>query len=316
MFNLYKRKIPEVFCKQALQTLKKFNFSKSISPNAILTAEESVLLLKNPKVKFFDIRDPKNYEESHVPGSRNLNSVFSYLATSDDIGKKDLQLTFEELFQDSGLNKDDHAILYEDALNNRFGASCRGWYLLNLFGHSNVSIMHGGWKKWVQLGYPVTKELPKEGHGNFECHWNKDFWANKEDVFNVVSKKDTTTKLVDVRDNVEWVGDSSSPYGIDFTPRKGRIPGAIHVLWSDLMKTENGITHLKDNAEIKKILNDKGIQEKDNIIIYCFKGARASNSFICFKKAGFENVRNYFASWNEWSRDMKMPIDDKKLKLH
>ena len=36
---------------------------------------------------------------------------------------------------------------------------------------------------------------------------------------------DAIIKL-DVRDVDEWIGTSSSPYGPDFAPRKGRIPGA------------------------------------------------------------------------------------------
>ena len=31
-----------------------------------------------------------------------------------------------------------------------------------------------------------------------------------------------------------------------------------------------------------------------DIIIYCFKGARASNTFIALKMAGFKNIRNYY----------------------
>lgn len=38
---------------------------------------------------------------------------------------------------------------------------------------------------------------------------------------------DPTIKLLDNRDKDEWLGESSSPYGKDFAPRKGRIPGAV-----------------------------------------------------------------------------------------
>ena len=58
---------------------------------------------------------------------------------------------------------------------------------------------------------------------------------------------------------------------------------------------------------------EKNITPDKNIIIYCFKGARASNTFIALKRAGFNNTTNYFGSWNEWSRDAALPIDDKKL---
>ncbi|MEO0829940.1 MAG: rhodanese-like domain-containing protein, partial [Pseudomonadota bacterium] len=45
------------------------------------------------------------------------------------------------------------------------------------------------------------------------------------------------------------------------------------------------------------------------VIIYCFKGARASNSFLALKEAGVQKVGIYFGSWNEWSRDESLPID-------
>jgi len=48
-----------------------------------------------------------------------------------------------------------------------------------------------------------------------------------------------------VRDRVEWIGASSSPYGVDFAPRKGRLPGAIWIPWYDFMdKREDGTTHI------------------------------------------------------------------------
>ncbi len=37
--------------------------------------------------------------------------------------------------------------------------------------------------------------------------------------------------------------------------------------------------------------------------LYCFKGARASNSLVALHEAGIKDVRMYFGSWNEWSRD-------------
>jgi thiosulfate/3-mercaptopyruvate sulfurtransferase len=45
------------------------------------------------------------------------------------------------------------------------------------------------------------------------------------------------------------------------------------------------------------------------VCLYCFKGARASNTFLALKAAGFKNVTMYFGSWNEWSRDESMPIE-------
>ncbi|MFI9652109.1 hypothetical protein [Guyparkeria halopsychrophila] len=37
--------------------------------------------------------------------------------------------------------------------------------------------------------------------------------------------------LLDVRDVDEWIAESSSPYGKDFCPRKGRLPEAVWIEW-------------------------------------------------------------------------------------
>ena len=43
--------------------------------------------------------------------------------------------------------------------------------------------------------------------------------------------KDPRTVKLDVRDVDEWIAESSSPYGKDFCPRKGRIRGAVWIEW-------------------------------------------------------------------------------------
>ncbi|MDP3835716.1 MAG: rhodanese-like domain-containing protein, partial [Hydrogenophaga sp.] len=52
-----------------------------------------------------------------------------------------------------------------------------------------------------------------------------------------------------------------------------------------------------------------GIAPDDTVNLACCKGARASNTFLALKQAGFSDVRMYFGSWNEWSRDESLPIE-------
>ncbi|CAF1498161.1 unnamed protein product, partial [Didymodactylos carnosus] len=122
--------------------------------------------------------------------------------------------------------------------------------------------------------------------------------------------------LLDVRDAAEWQGLTSSPYGIDFSPRKGRILNSIWIEWYNFMeKDESNIIKVKSKENIQDIMSVKNINLDDEIIIYCFKGARASNTLMSLREAGYYNVKNYFASWNEWSRDFELPIDDKIIEI-
>jgi thiosulfate/3-mercaptopyruvate sulfurtransferase len=116
--------------------------------------------------------------------------------------------------------------------------------------------------------------------------------------------------ILDVRDIDEWIGESSSPYGKDFCPRKGRIPGAVWLEWYRMMKPTAEGPRFKSKNEILAECATVGITESTPVYLYCFKGARASNTFLALKNAGVRDVRMYFGSWNEWSRDPSLPIEE------
>jgi thiosulfate/3-mercaptopyruvate sulfurtransferase len=81
-------------------------------------------------------------------------------------------------------------------------------------------------------GYEIENEYPgKVKRGDFKAKWDRSLWAGKEDVAKALEDK---TILVDVREDEEFNGSTSSPYGVDFVPRKGRLPGAIHINWKAL----------------------------------------------------------------------------------
>jgi thiosulfate/3-mercaptopyruvate sulfurtransferase len=293
---------------KALTNSKKYF---STSDKILISVKSAYEKLQNKDAVFIDIRDPSQFLKSHIPGARNINEIFTYLSTSDKKGQQDLISTFQDIFRREGLNGNENIIAYEECLKSRFGASCRAYYILSLLGHTNVQVLHGGWESWLKEGYPVTEQTEAVPAGTFEAKWNDEVFSDKDEVLKAID--DPNTVLLDVRDLDEWVGDSSSPYGKDFTPKKGRIPGAVHLYWRDLMTVDDDVTYMKDSDEISKICEEKGLTKDKNILVYCFKGARASNTFIALKRAGFNNVKNYFASWNEWSRDDSLPIDCSKI---
>ena len=67
---------------------------------------------------------------------------------------------------------------------------------------------------------------------------------------------------------------------------------------------------MKSREEVLAECATVGITPDTPVKLYCFKGARASNTFLALKEAGIKDVSIYFGSWNEWSRDPALPIEE------
>jgi len=273
----------------------------------LISPAELDTLMKSEPVVLIDTRDADTYAAGHIPGAVNLREIFTFLATSSAEGLTELKATFAQHFGAVGLSGAETAVFYEDALNSGYGQSCRGYYLLTWLGYPKVKVLNGGYSAWKASGMPTSTEAVAPIAATFPSDLSMaDVMLTKDDVFAALG---SDTVLLDVRDIDEWIGDSSSPYGKDYAPRKGRIPGAKWLEWYRFMKPSSMGPMIKSPDEVKAECATAGISTDDTVYLYCFKGARASNTFLALKQAGFSDVRMYFGSWNEWSRDAGMPIE-------
>lgn len=280
---------------------------EEIKKQFLIEADELANQLGQKDLVIIDTREPEDYIVDHIPGAINIYDIFTYLSTKDNGGYEAMRKKFAELFGAAGICGNERIVLYEDAMDNGYGRSCRGYFILKHLGHKNVTVLHGGYQAWVDKNLPLTREIPKVEKKIFAINPDNSIILTQEEM--LASLEDSNIIKLDCRDHAEWVGISSSPYGPDYTPRKGRIPGAVWIEWYQTMRHINYIAWFKEPEELKKIFASVGIKSNSTVYIYCFKGARTSNMFIAMKLAGIKNVRNYFASWNEWSRNFSLPIE-------
>ena len=279
----------------------------SVELSVLVTPEELSSMMGAGPVVIIDTRDADTYAAGHLPGAVNMREIFTFLATSTAEGLSALKSTFQEHFGAAGLSGAETAVFYEDALNSGYGQSCRGYYLLTWLGYPKIKVLNGGYSAWKARGLPVSTEAPTPTAATFPTDLaGADVMLTKDDV---AAALHTDIKLLDVRDIDEWTGESSSPYGKDFAPRKGRLPGAKWIEWYRFMKPSGAGPVFKSPLEVQAECATAGISTNDTVYLYCFKGARASNTFLALKQAGFDDVRMYFGSWNEWSRDPSLPIE-------
>ena len=276
---------------------------------ALITAEDLTTMMTAEPIVIIDTRNPDAYAAGHIPGAVNVHDIFTYLATSTPEGIAELKSKFADAFGATGLSGKETAVIYEQSMNSGFGQSCRGYFLLTMLGYPKVKVLHGGYDAWVMKGLPTTTEAATSTPSSFEIVPEAgEILIDYKTMLAALGNPKIA--LLDVRDVDEWIGDSSSPYGKDFCPRKGRIPGAVWLEWYRMMKPTAEGPRFKSSEEILAECATVGITTDTPVYLYCFKGARASNTLLALKNAGVKDVRMYFGSWNEWSRDPSLPIEE------
>lgn len=275
--------------------------------SALISPIQLATLKEREPVVVIDTRAPEDYAVSHIPGAVNIREIFTHLSNSTPEALAGLQSLFAELLGAAGLSGEERAVIYEDSMNTGYGQSCRGYFLLKYLGYPKVSILHGGYRAWESAGLATTAEIPVPQKKLLPLELDTSIMVTTEEMLRALN--DPKIIKLDVRDYDEWMGESSSPYGVDFCPRKGRIPGAVWIEWYELMVPDAEIPMFKSTEEILNLCREVGITPDSTVYIYCFKGSRASNTLLALQEAGIKDVKNYFSSWNEWSRDPALPIE-------
>jgi thiosulfate/3-mercaptopyruvate sulfurtransferase len=275
---------------------------------SLIEPAELLPLLGSGDLVLMDTRDVSAFKRAHLPGAFSCEDIFYYLCLPENGGLTGLAEFFTRMFAEAGIRPESRVVFYEHAMDNGYGRSCRGWMLANYLGHARVQVLHGGFQAWSVLGLPVTGEVVTPQPYPFAAVVTPGQIIGQAEMFARLNQENMV--LVDCRDYAEWLGANSSPYGYDYCPRKGRIPGSVWLEWYRLMEHRGGAAWFRSAEEISRLCAEGGITPDKKVIVYCFKGARASAVVMALRRSGFPDVVNYLASWNEWSRDLTLPADE------
>lgn len=229
----------------------------------------------------------QQYLENHLAGAyyldldRDLSSPIARhggrhpLPNPDDLAKK-----LEAIGVISGRS---HVIAYDDS---RFAFAGRLWWLLRYLGHDRVSLLDGGWRAWLEVGYPVSSRVPEAEKGHFIPRPDTDRLVSIE----VVKNRPETGVLIDSREGDRYRGEREP---ID--PIAGHIPGAINYPWGEV-SDEKGLLHpLAFHQQRWRELNPAG-----EIVVYCGSGVTACANILSLTLAGYDNVKLYAGGWSDW----------------
>ena len=275
-----------------------------VNPSALVSAEWAQQHLDDPGVRFVEVDvDTTAYEQGHLPGAVG----WDWTSQLSDGIRRDIatRQALSELLSRSGIGADTRIVLYGD--NNNWFAAWAYWQL-RLHGVSDVALLNGGRKYWLEQGLPVTTEVPAYPPTGIELP-EADFSlrAFYADILGRLG--DPGLALVDVRSPAEFAGEIIAPPGMtESAQRAGHIPGATSAPWAQAVN-EDGTFRSAD--ELREHYAAKGVTADQDIVTYCRIGERSSHSwFVLHELLGYEQVRNYDGSWTEWGSMIALPIEN------
>ncbi len=272
-------------------------------PEALVSTEWVAQHAKDPEVRVVEVDvDTNSYKEGHVPGA----IAWAWNTQLCDTLRRDIlsKAQFENLMSESGISKDTTVVLYGD--NNNWFAAWALWQM-EMYGHTKVSLMNGGRKKWLSEGREVSVDVPTLAATTYTASGpDNSLRAFLDQVQAALSAR--SHAMVDVRSPQEFTGEILAPPGLPETcQRGGHIPHARSIPWG---KACNEDGTFKSADELKALYGGEGVDGSKPVIAYCRIGERSSHTWFVLKYLlGFDKVLNYDGSWTEWGNLVGAPVE-------
>jgi len=264
-----------------------------ISP--VLSTDRLQELAGNPSIAVIDIRKVEEYREGHVPGSMGL--TFTAWRTME--GSLGCQLPQKDELADTvcsiGAGPDTRVVIVgkTDRDIDLVNATRVAW-TLRYAGIRKISILEGGYNKWVREGRPVSQKAVKRTKRSMPCEWHDRVLATRKDV-TASCQGMTGAAVIDTRPVAQFAGLANCP-GVK---REGHIPGAVNLPYS-LVFAKDGL--FKTREDLQALASKHvGDNRKREIIVVCSNGQFASAWWFALSEIlGYMDVRIYDGSMEDW----------------
>jgi thiosulfate/3-mercaptopyruvate sulfurtransferase len=265
------------------------------NPDALVEADWVEAHLNDPAVRLVEVDvDTTAYDTGHIPGAIGWNwQVDLQQRPARDIPTKS---EWEALLSKTGIAPETTVVLYGD--NHNWFAAFAYW-VFKLYGHTDVKLLNGGRKKWLDDGRASTTDVPSYAATSYTAtDIDESLRAYRDDVSTASNAGGTT--LIDVRSPKEFSGELLAPENLpqEGAQRGGHVAGAQNVPWATSVNEDSTF---KSADDLRQIYGAKGVQAGTPAITYCRIGERSAHTwFVLTELLGQANVRNYDGSWTEW----------------
>jgi thiosulfate/3-mercaptopyruvate sulfurtransferase len=245
------------------------------------------------------------YKAGHVPGA--LGWKWKDMLWDPAMREFPTPENFAAHLGAHGIGNDTTVVFYGEDIQFGFYA----WWAFRYCGHADVRMLDGGRYGWQAAGFTLTTDVPAPATPvSYKPVARREGMRIYRDEV-LAALDDANTVILDTRSPEEYSGERVGGPGMPDTGavRYGRIPGARHLYFMDLLDADK---RLKPADELAALVRDRGATRGRDIIAYCRMSHRATVLYFALTELlGHErkHVRIYDGSWTEWGNLVGVPVE-------
>ncbi|MCW9048493.1 MAG: sulfurtransferase [Gammaproteobacteria bacterium] len=268
----------------------------------VIEPEELNSIENNEDLLIVDLSTPKQYTQAHIPGAVFIDYAHIVGMNQPYTGLLPEAQQFAHILNSLGINADTQIVAYDEEGG---GKAARLIWTLHAMGHNKASMLNGGLIAWYREKLPLSNDPVISTPNSADQLYKVDFSlqpvvADTEYIIN--NLENNKVGLLDARSIGEFTGTAK------YAQKTGRIPGAKHFEWTRAMD-ENANYRLLSKEKLQTMLDELGLTQDKEIIVYCQSHHRSALSYLMLKYLGYEKVRGYPGSWSEWGNRTDTPIE-------